>query len=121
MIRIENKKHYRGEGVYIGRPSPLGNPFKIGEYGTRREVIARYREWLWRQINLRGVVYRELQRLAAIAKQSDLVLICWCKEQGREIGCHGDILKSAVMWMNAVSADSSMVAANEADPSAGGE
>ncbi len=27
MIRIENKKYYRGGGVYIGRPSLLGNPF----------------------------------------------------------------------------------------------
>lgn len=66
MIRIENKKTYRGDGVYIGRPSLLGNPFKIGEHGTRDEVIGRYRIWLWRQINLRGDVYRELQRLAAI-------------------------------------------------------
>ncbi|MGH9845841.1 MAG: DUF4326 domain-containing protein [Blastocatellia bacterium] len=115
MIRIENKKHYRGEGVYIGRPSPLGNPFKIGEHGTRDEVISTYRGWLWRQINLRGDVYRELQRLAGIAKQGDLVLICWCKERGRDVGCHGDVLKSAVMWLNSVSAGSSTVAANEAD------
>ena len=40
MIRIENKKTYRGDGVYIGRPSLLGNPFRIGEHGTRAEVIA---------------------------------------------------------------------------------
>jgi hypothetical protein len=115
MIRIENRKHYRGEGVYIGRPSPLGNPFKIGEHGTRDGVIATYREWLWRQIKLRGEVYRELQRLAAIAEQGDLVLICWCKERGRDVGCHGDVLKSAVMWMNSEAAGSSTVAANEAD------
>jgi hypothetical protein len=100
MIRIENKKTYRGEGVYIGRPSPLGNPFKIGEHGSRHEVIAAYRIWLWRQIELRGDVYRELQRLADIAKQGDIVLICWCKEQGRDVGCHGDVIKSAVEWVN---------------------
>ncbi len=119
MIRIENKKHYRGEGIYIGRPSPLGNPYKIGEHGTRHEVLAKYRAWLWRQICLRGNVYRELRRLAAIAERGDLVLICWCKERGRDVGCHGDILKSAVTWLNAASADSSTIAANEADPSAG--
>jgi hypothetical protein len=51
MIRIENKKTYRGDGVYIGRPSLLGNPFKIGQHGTRREVIQRYRAWLWQQIS----------------------------------------------------------------------
>ena len=46
MIRIENKKTYRGEGVYIGRPSLIGNPYRIGAHGTREQVIARYREWL---------------------------------------------------------------------------
>ena len=112
MIRIENRKTYRGDGVYIGRPSLLGNPFKIGEHGTREEVIARYRAWLWRQIKLRGAVYRELQRLAAIAKQGNLVLICWCKQEGRRIPCHGDILKSAVMWMNSAHTDSSTDDAN---------
>lgn len=96
MIRIENKKTYRGEGVYIGRPSLLGNPFKIGEHGTREEVIQRYRAWLWQQINLRGAVYRELERLAAKAKNGDLVLICWCKPAS----CHGDVIKSAVEWVN---------------------
>jgi len=112
MIRIENRKTYRGEGVYIGRPSLLGNPFRVGEHGTRDEVIARYRVWLWRQIKLRGDVYRELQRLAAIAKQGDLVLICWCKRQDRHVSCHGDILKSAVMWMNSANTDSSTAATN---------
>jgi Domain of unknown function (DUF4326) len=96
MIRIENKKTYRGEGVYVGRPSLLGNPFKIGRHGTREEVIRQYRGWLWRQINLRGEVYEELRLLAAKAKQGDLVLICWCVPER----CHAEILKSAVTWMN---------------------
>jgi Domain of unknown function (DUF4326) len=46
MIRIENKKYYSGDGVYIGRPSILGNPFKIGKDGTREEVGQKYRVWL---------------------------------------------------------------------------
>src|SRR5215510_11077505 len=108
MIRIENKKTYRGDGVYIGRPSLLGNPFRIGENGTRAEVISLYRAWLWRQIKLRGDVYEELKRLAARAKNGDLVLICWCKPAN----CHGDILKSAVVWMNSANTDPSTDAAN---------
>jgi hypothetical protein len=104
MIRIENKKTYRGEGVYIGRPSLLGNPFKIGQHGTREEVIQRYKAWLWRQIQLRGEVYEELKRLAAIAKQGELVLICWCKEPGRSVACHGDVLESAVRWLHSAEA-----------------
>jgi len=113
MIRIENRKTYRGDGVYIGRPSLLGNPFRIGEHGTRDEVIAQYRVWLWRQIKRRGDVYLELQRLAAIARRGDLVLICWCKRHGyHDVPCHGDILKSAVMWMNSENTDPSTDAEN---------
>ena len=32
--------------VYVGRGSRYGNPFKIGEHGTRQEVIRLYEEWL---------------------------------------------------------------------------
>lgn len=114
MIRIENRKTYRGNGVYIGRPSLLGNPFRIGEHGTRDEVIERYRDWLWRQIKLRGNVYRELRRLAAIAKQGDLVLVCWCKQPDRNVACHGDVLKSSILWMNSATTGSSIDAVNSA-------
>jgi Domain of unknown function (DUF4326) len=99
MIRIENKKTYHGEGVYIGRPSLLGNPFKIGIDGTRQDVIILYRYWLWEQIKRRGKVFMELQRLASIACQGELILICWCKNRDSHVICHGDILKRALEWM----------------------
>lgn len=100
MIRIENKKTYRGSGVYIGRPSLLGNPFHIGTHGTRDEVIAKYRVWLWQQIQQRTAVFQELQRLAIQAQHNDLVLLCWCKEDNSEIPCHGDIVQAAIRWLN---------------------
>ncbi|MCI0389227.1 MAG: DUF4326 domain-containing protein [Acidobacteria bacterium] len=102
MINIVNRKTYRGEGVYIGRPSLLGNPYRIGRDGTREEVIIRYRAWLWRQIQEQGDVYRELHRLAEIARNGDLNLICWCKQPDQEIACHGDVLKASVNWINGV-------------------
>jgi hypothetical protein len=102
VITIVNRKTYRGEGVYIGRPSPLGNPYRIGEDGSRDEVIAKYRVWLWQQIRQQGDTYHELFRLTEIARNSDLYLICWCKQIDREVGCHGDILKSAITWINSV-------------------
>jgi hypothetical protein len=100
MITVVNKRYHRGEGVYVGRPSLLGNPFRIGEHGTRKEVVAKYRVWLWRQIQQQGPVYRELLCLAEAARQDDLYLICWCKQPGRQTDCHGDILKSALTWIN---------------------
>jgi Domain of unknown function (DUF4326) len=100
MITVVNRRHHRGGGVYIGRPSLLGNPFKIGEHGTRKEVIANYRVWLRRQIQQRGPVYSELLHLAETARRGDLFLICWCEQPYRQTDCHGDILKSANTWIN---------------------
>lgn len=100
MIHIENKKTYRGRGVYIGRPSLLGNPFHIGTHGTRDEVIAQYRIWLWQQIKEQTPVFQELQRLAIQAQHEDLVLLCWCKRADRPIPCHGDVIQAALAWLN---------------------
>jgi hypothetical protein len=102
MVTIENKKTYRGEGIYIGRPSLLGNPYAIGKDGARGEVIDRYRGRLWRQIKLRGEVYRELRRLAAKSREEDLILICWCNRPDRQIACHGDVVKRAVEYLNSI-------------------
>jgi len=81
MIRIENKKTYRGKGIYVGREMPgipgsvLGNPFQIGRDGTREEVVEKYRRWLWEQIKLGNDVYVELKRIADLARRGDF---SWC-------------------------------------------
>lgn len=92
MIRIVNKKVFTGDGEYIGRPSVLGNPFAVGRDGSREQVIAKYRVWLWEQINQRGKVWEELLRLAEV---ENLTLICFCKP----LACHGDVVKAAVEWL----------------------
>jgi hypothetical protein len=55
MINVVNKKTFKGGGVYIGRPSPLGNPYThIADrrtlaqnvVKTRDEAVAKYAEWL---------------------------------------------------------------------------
>jgi len=83
-------------GEYIGRPSPLGNPFKIGRDGNREEVIAKYRAWIEEQLDLdyggdwpQTRVQDEYQRLLMIAETRDLTLLCWCAP----LACHGDVLK----------------------------
>lgn len=102
MITIENKKTYRGKGIYIGREMPgqpgsvLGNPFKIGRDGTREEALVKYRRWLWEQINLKNEVYLELRRIAQLAAHGDIVLLCWCAPNP----CHADIVKRAVDWVD---------------------
>ena len=81
MISIENRHHGPppGDGlyrVYVGRPSPYGNPYTIGRDGSREEVIERYREWLTDE--LVGRLYR----------QRPDVLVCWCAPQA----CHAEVL-----------------------------
>ncbi len=65
-------------GVYIGRPSPWGNPFTIGPDGTRREVIEKYREYLLKNSEL----------MAALPELRGKTLGCWCAPKP----CHGDVL-----------------------------
>jgi hypothetical protein len=65
--------------VYIGRPGPWGNPFKIGIDGNRDEVLAKFEEWFSSQPELIEKARQELK---------GKTLGCWCTE-GR---CHGDII-----------------------------
>ena len=100
MIRIENKKYYRGDGVYIGRPSLLGNQFKIGKDGTRQEVIRKYHGWLWEQIKLKNEAYAELRRIAGLARQGDVTLVCWCAPEL----CHATVIERSVEYLNSAGA-----------------
>jgi hypothetical protein len=88
MTRVENKRTYKGKGVYIGRPSRWGNPFMLGGDGDRDTVIELYRQHLWEAIKAGRV---SLEDLAALDGQT---LICWCAPQA----CHGDVLARAAAW-----------------------
>jgi hypothetical protein len=53
VIRVMNKRTYKGGGYYIGRPSALGNPFSHVEHSlalrhvaSRDEAVEKYRVWL---------------------------------------------------------------------------
>ncbi len=77
LPRILNK-HVHGipkGAYYIGRGSPLGNPFVIGRDGTRDEVCDKYEVWIDRQT--------QLLPLIASLKGRDLVCFCFPKR------CHG--------------------------------
>jgi hypothetical protein len=79
-----------------------GNLFLIqggAKSACRKGPVHRAKLRLWEQIKRRGAVYRELERLAAIARLDDLTLICWCKERDKDVDCHGDLLKRAIEWL----------------------
>ena len=64
--------------IYIGRPSKWGNPFEIGKDGSRKEVIAKYKEYIESNPDLK----------MSLCELKGKVLGCWCKP----LPCHGDIL-----------------------------
>ena len=65
-----------------------GNPYRIGEDGTRDEVIGLYKMHLWGQIK-KGTIAKE-DLLSLNGKR----LGCFCKPQA----CHGDVIVKAVEW-----------------------
>jgi uncharacterized protein DUF4326 len=71
--------------VYIGRPSPWGNPFSHlsgtqarWHVASREEAIQAYAEWIKAQPEL----------LAALPELRGKTLGCWCAPKA----CHGDVL-----------------------------
>lgn len=73
--------------VYVGRPSPWGNLFTVGEDGDRREVVEKFRAWAYapEQEEYRRRVREEL-------RGKDL--ICWCRSPSdfAPLPCHAMVL-----------------------------
>jgi len=91
-IYVVNKKR-GGKGEYIGRPSPLGNPFAMKSESDRSMVVAQYTQWLNDKIEKRDkAICAELNRLYKLAKNGDLNIVCWCAP----CACHGDVIKGVI-------------------------
>jgi len=110
VITIGNVKQVRDwtrNVVYVGRAmqtgnarlqegSVLGNPFRVGQDGTRTEVIEKFRRWLWVCCkNENSKVRKELMRLVEKHKRGEnIVLVCWC----HPAPCHADVIKRAIEY-----------------------
>lgn len=78
--------------VYVGRPSPLGNPYAIGKDGTRGEVIELYREWIEHTMkhDPESAASKEFDRIVHMyIANGSIDLVCWCAPQA----CHADVIK----------------------------
>lgn len=78
MPQVLSNSNRSRRGVYVGRPTPWGNPFIIGRDGTRQEVIAKYERWLRSQPDL----------MARLPELKGRDLRCWCAPKA----CHADVL-----------------------------
>lgn len=90
---VVNRHWYQGRlpqpNVYIGRGSPLGNPFTVQEHGA--EALSKFRAYLWDKIRQRDrAVMAELERLTPAHH-----LVCSCKPGP----CHGDVVVKAWRWL----------------------
>lgn len=82
LTTVVNIRHTKLYDVYIGRPSPAGNPFKIGPDGTREDVMAKYQKYFDHRMT------HDLLFRACIHEMSGKILGCYCKL----LPCHGDII-----------------------------
>jgi hypothetical protein len=80
VTKVVNKKYHKPtkDDVYIGRGSSWGNPYRIGQDGTRDEVIEAYKIWFRTQAHLKN----------RLVELRDKNLVCFCKPWP----CHGDFL-----------------------------
>lgn len=97
-ISILNKHHgHRGNGTtkfYIGRGSPLGNPYPIDSNNTREQVIAKYKIWLEHHIEINDPeICNELNAILIASKHYDVGLICFCTPKK----CHGEVIKEIIL------------------------
>jgi len=94
QIAVINRRRYPTEptpAVYIGRPSPLGNPFKMSKAMARETMLTRYAAWLDAQLaQPDSAAACEMARLRAILEEhGELTLVCWCAP----LSCHGDAIR----------------------------
>lgn len=98
-IEVVNKyrlsEEEQRECVYIGRGSPLGNPYKLKPWGPyeRGETIELYRGWLLHEARTNEAVKRALNEIWRRVKRGERVrLLCFCKPAA----CHGDVIAELV-------------------------
>lgn len=83
LTKVSNKDQGEYFDTYIGRGTPWGNPFPIGENGNNREaVIEKYRNYFNSEI-----ITNEEKRKQLLSLRGK-ILGCHCKP----LACHGDVI-----------------------------
>lgn len=85
--KVLNRRRDEDSGVYVGRPTKWGNPFKVGSEYAQGEAARAYRAYLWGNATL----LRDLHELYGHN------LVCWCSPAP----CHADALLAAAKWAEA--------------------
>lgn len=98
-LTVVNKFHGQWPArryVYIGRPSPLGNPIRMDEGRTREEAVYLYGEHLQEQMQAGNEkILNELERIGQMVLDDSgqpVCLVCFCAPKA----CHGDVIKKVI-------------------------
>jgi hypothetical protein len=91
--RLQIKVARKGQGfkgVYVGRPTPLGNPFRLEKEDQREEVVARYATWLEEELRQgnREVAQALEELYRRLKRQGALTLLCFCAPRR----CHAEVI-----------------------------
>lgn len=106
MVKVVNKRTHKPQpgqvDVYIGRGSPLGNPWTHikGRMTLARHVADSKDDAIekciyWQSIQLedeKSDQYKEFRRIVKIAMDNDVNLVCYCAPAR----CHGDHIKRLI-------------------------
>ena len=107
MIKVVNKHHHTPtpNDFYIGRGSPLGNPYTSKTTPTKAqfqcetagESVSKFREYIVQQIKEKNPkICAELNRIWKAAKTKDINLVCFCAKPQVHFFCHGLIIKEII-------------------------
>lgn len=99
-IRVVNKRTHTptDKDFYIGRGSPLGNPYShmpgVPELGfgckDRKEAIMKYHIWIQEKITKGDPdILEALSTIREMSKKGVVYLVCYCSP----LPCHGLIIK----------------------------
>lgn len=103
MIKVVNCHLYKGDDVaYVGRPSPLGNPYthKLGTTAIKvdsiRDAISLYKKYLYRELNNKNLkILNEIKLLILFYRNNGnkLALSCHCVDKHGNGECHAFVIK----------------------------
>ncbi len=83
VVNLHREQHE----VYVGRPSPFGNPFHTKPGQDRMAVIAQYKDYFLERVE------NDPEFRAAAEELRGKILGCHCKPKP----CHGDVIAA---WCN---------------------
>lgn len=90
MLTVHNRHVGNPKGQYIGRGTPLGNPFKVEKGRTKRQALDQFRKWALNTLQDQNhpftVAAKDVKQRHDAGEE--VKLICSCPPTA----CHGDVL-----------------------------